>query len=82
MSLTAHRDLTFNRKNRPWRNTAGFNLNPKGFMLWAVVRFRLMAGVLFEGVCFVSVPLSGVLGAKGRSLQRLWDAYCLQMHLE
>lgn len=38
MSLTTHRDLSFDRKNKPWQNTPGFILNPKGFMLWAVLR--------------------------------------------
>lgn len=55
MSPNVHRDLTFDRKHRPWQNTPGFILNPKGFMLWAMVRLRPMAGVPFAGVCFVSV---------------------------
>lgn len=55
MSPNVHRDLTFDRKTQALTEHPGFILNPKGFMLWAMVRLRPMAGVPFAGVCFVSV---------------------------
>ena len=85
MSLNAHRDLTFDRKNRPWKNTVGFIMDPKGFMLWAVVRLRLIAGICRQHrslFCISEGHCLRVLRARWRNFPCLWDAHHHQMHFE
>ena len=56
MSPNAHRDLTFERTNRPRQCHSRFILSHKGFLL-SRVRPSLVAGVPVTGVCFASVTV-------------------------